>query len=76
MIVLRFSVQQENVIDVSVLMANVMCRCLDVQEEGILEHVNNAKCQFCTLESTRRPLCNTCVHLVVTLLSVLMPRYQ
>jgi len=42
--------------------------------EDILEHTN-AKCFLCALQSTCRPLCDVSIHLI-TLLNILMPRYQ
>ena len=46
MIVLRFSMQREDIL--SVLMASVMCLHFSVHEEDILEHTNS-KFHLCTL---------------------------
>ena len=58
----------------NILMTCVMCLHLSVQEEEVLEHTN-AKCQLCTPLSTGRPMCDISIHLI-TLLNILMPRYQ
>ena len=54
-------------------MASAMCLHFNMQEEDILEHTNG-KCHLCTLESTRRPLCNIGMH-IITLLNMLMSRH-
>jgi hypothetical protein len=51
-----------------------MCLQLSVQEEEVLEHTN-AKCRLCTPLSTGRLMCHMSIHLI-TLLNILMPRYQ
>ena len=58
----------------SVLLASVMFLHINMQEQDILEHTNG-NCHLCTLQSTCRPLCNIGMHFI-TLLNILMPRYQ
>jgi D-lyxose ketol-isomerase len=72
MIVLRFSMQGEDIM--SVLMASVTCLHFSMQEEDIIEQANG-KCHLCTLRSTRRPLYNIDMPLI-TLLDILMSIYQ
>ena len=70
----RLASQYPRVRYLSLLMASVMCLHFNMQEEDILEHTNG-KCHLCTLQSTYRPLWNIDIHLI-TLLSILMSRYQ
>ena len=44
-------------------MASLMRLHFNVPEENIFEHTNG-KCYLCTLQSTCRLLCNTCMYLI------------
>jgi hypothetical protein len=58
----------------SVLMASVICLLFNIQEVDVLEHTNG-KCHLCVHFSQLVDHCgNICMHLV-TLLSMLIPRY-